>query len=367
MKRDDLIEQFQELSWEYSQAKDNADAIMTRAWYRDNSGIPDSTWMPVFGSWSGFKKAAWMAPDTTSVKLANQVAKHDMHDRYRRFQADEIRPYEDKYNKPTGKRYQTIMVCSDVHDKHADPFSVYLFIETCKRVQPEVIAIGGDLFDFYEFSKYAQDPREFDLIGRIDWVHNEFLTKIREACPDAQIDLIGGNHEERLLKHLCDAQAQPMRVFLSDFHNFTFATLLGLDKYEINFICRQDLAAFNRGDQKKELQNNYKVYFNAFMVNHFPQGINYGLPGCNGHHHTHLVKNRHNLVYGPYEWHQLGCMKERRAVYCQGEKWSNGFLIAHVDTQPKAPLAASVVHEYIQITDHAVIGGRWYRRDEIDN
>ena len=365
MTQDDLIDTLIELAGAYCQEKDKPDAIITRQYYRDNSGVPDSVWLRVFGTWTEYKRAALLQPDRQETGLGTQTGKHRAHERYKTLQNSFI-DYSDKYQKPSGKRFQTILVCSDVHDTEADPFSVYLFLETCKRIQPDIICIGGDLFDFYEFGSYQKDPRDFDLVGRVNWVHTQFLQPLREACPDSQIDLVCGNHEERLLKHLCDSETQAMRVFLSDFHGFNFQTLLGLDQYEINFICRQDLTAFNKSDQTKERKNNYVIYHNGFLVHHFPQGRHYHVPGCNGHHHRHKVFHDYSPHYGYYEWHQIGCLHKRSAVYCDGQMWGNGFLIAHIDTQPSGNRLASVLHEYIQIDDFAVIGGRWYTREESD-
>ena len=55
--------------------------------------------------------------------------------------------------------------------------------------------------------------------------------------------------------------------------------------------------------------------------------------------------------------HQLGSGHRRSAAFCDGEKWSNGFLLAHCDTQSKAS-----IFEYIDIRDFAIIGGEYYTR-----
>jgi hypothetical protein len=82
------------------------------------------------------------------------------------------------------------------------------------------------------------------------------------------------------------------------------------------------------------------------------------MPGVNGHHHRHQVWPHFNPMFGAYEWHQMGCGHKRDASYCAGEKWHMGFMIAHIDTQTK-----QVVSEYIQVTDLAVVGGRFYHRE----
>jgi hypothetical protein len=48
----------------------------------------------------------------------------------------------------------------------------------------------------------------------------------------------------------------------------------------------------------------------------------------------------------------------REASYCAGEKWGNGFLLVHCDTDNKR-----TQFEYVDVShEHAVIGGRFYER-----
>jgi hypothetical protein len=193
-------------------------------------------------------------------------------------------------------------------------------------------------------------------VGRIKFAHDNILRPLREANPDGQFDYIEGNHEARLLKHMADA-TPALRAVLSDLHGWTVSKLLGLDQFEINYIAKADLAAWTVRDQTKELGNNYKVYFDSFMAHHFPHARNMGLPGVNGHHHSHQVWPMFSPLYGAYEWHQLGAGHKRSASYCEGEKWHTGFAIVHLDTHTK-----SVNVEYIPITSIAVVGGLWYER-----
>src|SRR5690606_14307548 len=66
--------------------------------------------------------------------------------------------------------------------------------------------------------------------------------------------------EYRLLRHLAEA-SPAIRAVLSDLHGMTVGSLLGLDKYEVRYIARGDLAAWTKGDINKELRKNHAVYF----------------------------------------------------------------------------------------------------------
>jgi hypothetical protein len=109
---------------------------------------------------------------------------------------------------------------------------------------------------------------------------------------------------------------------------------------------------------KKELEHNYKVYFDCVLAHHYPNlGRAKGMPGFSGHHHKLQVWPLDNPIHGPGSWYQLGAMHVRDASYTDAEKWSNGFALVHVDTHTKRS-----VFEYIDIGDVAYVGGKMYTR-----
>lgn len=333
------------------------DKVVSRNYFRVHSNFSESAWNSHFGTFHEFKRQAGIVLTRPVHKLEREIAKHASVDHYRELNAEK-RDYEGKYLRPASRRFATIMVCSDLHDIELDPFWLRVWIDTVKRVQPDYINWGGDIFDLPEFGKYTVDPRDWDVTGRIKFVHNKIFRPTKEAAPNAQQDFEEGNHELRLLNHLADA-TPAMRAVLSDLHGFTVAKLLGLDEFEINYIARADLAAWNVADKVRELRKNYHVYDNTFMVHHFPEGRAMGLPGYNGHHHKHIVWSEHSNSHGSYEWHQGGSGHKRQASYCDGQKWNMGFDIVNIDRQKKL-----AQHDYVFIGDFAVSGGKWYYRQD---
>lgn len=332
------------------------DKVVTRNYFRTHSNISESTWNRYFGTFLEFKRQAGITLSRQQHQLERHIAKHASVDHYRQLNI-ERQDWGDAYVRENNKRFKTILTCSDLHDIEIDPFYLRVLIDTAERVQPDVISLVGDIFDLPEFGKYGVDPREWDVVGRIKFAHERILAPLREACPDAQIDFIEGNHEARLLRQLADA-TPALRAVLSDLHGFTVAKLLGLEQFEINYIAKADLAAFTKRDFEKELSSNYKVYWDTVLCHHFPHARNMGLPGVNGHHHKHQVWSEFNPVYGAYEWHQLGAGHKRSASYCEGERWHNGFALINVDTQTR-----STCFDYVSVTDFAVAGGKWHYRN----
>ncbi|WKZ86369.1 hypothetical protein N5B55_05285 [Ralstonia pickettii] len=336
-------------------AEIDPERVVTRNYFRNHSAISESTWNRFFGTFEEFKRQSGIKLSRQQHGLERSIAKHASVDHYRRMNI-ERQDWADRYVRENPNRFKTILVCSDLHDIEIDPFYLRVLIDTARRAQPDVIALVGDIFDLPEFGKYGVDPREWDVVGRIRFAHEHILRPLREACPEAQIDFIEGNHEARLLRQLADA-TPALRAVLSDLHGFTVGKLLGLEQFEINYIAKADLAAWTKRDFEKELANNYKVYFDTFLCHHFPHARNMGLPGVNGHHHRHQVWSEFSPIYGPYEWHQLGAGHVRSASYCEGERWHNGFALVNIDAEKH-----STAIDYVAVTDFAVSGGKWYYR-----
>lgn len=329
--------------------------VVTRNYFRNHSRISESTWNRYFGTFHEFKRQAGLILSRAAHQLEKQIAKHASIDKYREVN-EERQSYAENYIKPSNGRYKNVLVCSDLHDIECDEFFLEVLIDTAKRMQPDIIVFNGDIFDLPEFGRYSVDPREWDVVGRIKFVHEEIFTPLREVCPNTQFDFIEGNHEFRLLKHLTDA-TPALKVVLSDLHDFTIPKLLGLDEFGINYIAKADMSAYMRNDVKKEVSKNYKVYYDSFICHHFPEGKHLGLPGINGHHHKEKIETLYNETYGSYQWVQSGCGHIKDACYTMGEKWSQGFVIAHVDTEE-----LSTIFEVVTISDFAVVGGKYYFR-----
>jgi Homing endonuclease associated repeat len=330
--------------------------VLTRSQYRMAGNYSDHAIVSQYGSFKAAKRAAGLEPTVGARLQNNALARHVDHDGYRQMNIEKA-DYATKYTKPKGTRFQTMLVASDIHDEECDPFWRRVFIDSVARVQPDTVVLGGDIFDLAEFGRYSVDPREWNIVAKIKWVH-EFLGDIREAAADTEIVFIEGNHEHRLLRYLTD-NAPALKALLSDLHGWTVPKLLGLDKFEVRYVARADLATFNKSNVVKEIAKNYEVFHDCFLVDHFPDGRNKGVPGVNGHHHQHVVHSEYSHLFGSYEWHQLGCGHKRAASYCAGEKWNMGFMTVTIDTQNKLPLM-----DYHFIGDFALVHGKHYIRGD---
>jgi hypothetical protein len=333
--------------------------VISRNYFRNHSGIKESTWNRYYGTFEEFKRQAGIKLSRHVHKLERDLAKHASADHYRALSETRI-GLDKKYLRPSSKRFQTLLVFADVHDVDCDPFALRVLLDVAKRAEPIItqIVAAGDIFDLPEFGRFTQDPREWDVVGRIKFTHDKLFKPLRQVLPKTEFWFLEGNHEARLLRHLADS-TPAMKAVLSDLHGFNVPKLLGLDKFEINYVGRGDLAARNWTDKdhRGEIEKNWKVFHKSFLIHHYPEGRKKNMPGCHGHHHKHLVWSYDSPVYGAYEWHQLGGMHIRDASYTDGQRWNNGFALVHIDTHKKVSNV-----EYIMITDFCYAGGKPYER-----
>lgn len=330
--------------------------VVTRNFFRNESRLAESAWNVHFGTFEEFKRQAGIILSRHAHRLEKSIAKHASVDKLRKLNGEKGQ-WEGKFLRPHSRRWQTALVLSDVHDLHCDGFFRRVLIDTAARVQPEKIILNGDIFDLPEFSKHGKDPREFKLVPAIKWVHT-FLRDLRKAAPEAEMVFVEGNHEFRLMRHLGE-ETQAMMVVLADLHGFTVPKLLGLDAHGVNYVARADMTAFTEADIKRQLRKNYvTLWDNALLFGHFPEMRSMGVPGASGHHHKHVVWTAYSPVHGPWEWHQTGAGHQREASYCNGEKWANGFLLAHCDTYTRR-----TQFDYVDLSHPAAfVGGKFYER-----
>jgi len=335
-------------------AEIDVEKVVSRNYFRVHGRIAESVWNEHFGTFHEFKRQANIVLTRQQHKLERDIAKHASVDHYRQLGA-EREAWGDKYIRPGKGRFKTIIFASDLHDIEIDPFFLRVFLDTVRRVQPEVVSLVGDVFDLPEFGKYGVDPREWDVVGRIKFAHDKIFKGVRDVF-GGQLDLVEGNHEFRLLRHFADA-TPALRAVLADLHGMSIPKLLGLDEFEVNYVAQGDLGAYTERDIKNELNGNFRIYYDAIVAHHFPHGRNMGLPGVNGHHHSHQSWPGFSPVYGAFEWHQMGCGHRRSASYTEGQKWHMGFDIVSLDT-----VTRTTVHDYVTVNDFAVSGGKFYTR-----
>lgn len=338
--------------------KEHPDLYISRRAYRKFGKYSDSTWDSRFGTFHEYRRQARLELSRGQHNLERQIAAHASRDVYRGFAEVEILPWVGKYAHDITGRHVTMVVASDFHDRETDPFALSVFLSTCKRVQPDIISLAGDVFDSYEFSRFDKDPRSWDAAGRLAWVRDNIFAPLREACPNAQIDLLAGNHEHHLLRHMAERTPE-MKAVLSDFMGLTLADLFGLPKFKINLICKHDLSAYFVKDLREEVAKNRKTYFGCVTVDHYPDThFSFGTNSIGAHSHKPSLTTGRNEVLGPVWSMTLGCMCRCENSYTDKNRNQHGFALVHIDTHTKQAVAEPIIFT----DDTAYVGGIRYER-----
>ena len=213
------------------------------------------------------------------------------------------------------KKQNKIKVVSltDWHVPYEDPKVVNLMIEWCRSEQPEIIVMH-ELHDFYLLSRFEKNPeRQFTLQDEIDKV-NEYMAKLRKACPKARLILLNSNHLDRLRKYIWrEADG------LAGLRALNIEGLLELKKFNIEFkefFVFKDVL-FKHGDIVRKFSS-----YTAKGENEREQ-----TSGCSGHTHR-LGMYFHTTRGGAQVWCETGCGCLLTPEYIKGiPNWQNGFAV----------------------------------------
>lgn len=97
-----------------------------------------------------------------------------------------------------------IAYISDVHFPFHHRQAWELTLTIVERLQPHLIHLGGDIFDFEPLSRFTVKPAYRLLLQQHIDTGTRELQRVREACPSAIMEYRQGNHELWLEKRLIE-------------------------------------------------------------------------------------------------------------------------------------------------------------------
>jgi hypothetical protein len=124
---------------------------------------------------------------------------------------------------------------------HHDRKALSLFVSIAQRWQPERIIVGGDWIDFAALSdRFFVRPEARGTVQATLCEAHYWLWALREVCPQARIDFLEGNHDQRLWKagvsHLAEMIHIKPVTNLDGWPAMSIPNLLGLDSLNINYL-----------------------------------------------------------------------------------------------------------------------------------
>jgi len=217
---------------------------------------------------------------------------------------------------PAITRLTCELFISDVHFPDHDPEAWELTCQVAEFLQPEIIFHGGDIYDFYQFSRFEQDPRRQTTLHKEISAANQALRGLWKLTPRSQLFYKPGNHEAgRWEKYLWKVMPE-----LMDHPMIAFRKLLELENDPITFVPNTHL--YKIGD----LYHAHGDEFPAAKSNP-ARDIFKSLQGnvIFGHWHTislyyHRVRAK-NRQYGAFG---NGCLSNLNPEYTRFPQWQQG-------------------------------------------
>lgn len=203
----------------------------------------------------------------------------------------------------------TVVIGSDIHIPFQDNAAVRAFIEYCKKKQPEVVVLNGDVLDMFMLSRFTKGEGRNPLEEMT--MCQGFLDSLRKAVPNADIYYVIGNHENRLEKYVLN-KAPELASLIEDVF-----TIIKTSDYRVrgcasvtfndNFVCKHGTLLGNKSGLSaiKEMENAY-------------------MSGATGHTHR-LCKYIARKSGRKFVWLETGCLCSLNPEYMINPNWQAGF------------------------------------------
>ncbi len=120
---------------------------------------------------------------------------------------------------------------SDIHVPFEDKIAVAFTLKIIKKLQPDLVWLGGDIVDFMALSRWDKSPRRKLMLQEELDATVILLEKLRTAAPRAQMVWMDGNHEHRLEKYLLNKAEE-----FAYLRALELPYLLDMDKLEIKYV-----------------------------------------------------------------------------------------------------------------------------------
>jgi hypothetical protein len=128
------------------------------------------------------------------------------------------------------------------HDENA----IAVFLAAVRATQPDKVTILGDLIDLPQQGKFDQEAGfALTMQASIDATYR-FLARIRAAAPEAEVVIVEGNHDKRLLVSIQNNAVASFGLKRADTHELPVMSLpflLRLDELGIRYMDAYPAAA----------------------------------------------------------------------------------------------------------------------------
>ncbi len=216
------------------------------------------------------------------------------------------------------------LIISDLHIPYQSNVAVEAALEWGESFKPDGIVIDGDLWDFYQLSRYDKNPTLEKVSGELR-AGKQALHHLRKRFPRARIIFKKGNHDERWDDYMF--RVAPLLADMPEIVN-GWQTAAGIPENRIEVV----------GDQRPIMLGKLPVFHGHELGKAMFSPVNPARGAFLRAHHTILVGHSHQTSghADTNVWHEetfcwsMGCLCDLTPEYARVNRWNWGFAAVSV-------------------------------------
>lgn len=219
------------------------------------------------------------------------------------------------------KQYKKALIINDVHSKFHDRKAIEVAVNHGAKRDCDIVIINGDLFDFYQFSRFDKNNRiRAEFYSEREWVQ-DFLLLLQKTF--GKVVFKKGNHDirrEQLIQKLsADVPEMQGLEDLSDYIMFDGSTVEVVEDYDIIEFGKLNLI------HGHEYQGGgIHVAYNR--LNKAMDNV------ISGHSHVTQSSMKKTVTGKFYGSWAVGCLCSLSPRYNPQNNWNHGFAIVERDS-----------------------------------
>ena len=215
------------------------------------------------------------------------------------------------------RQYKKAFIINDIHSKFHDRKALEVAVNHASKQNCDIVIINGDLFDFYQFSRFDKNNRiKAEFLSEREWVQ-DFLLLLQNTF--GKVIFKKGNHDlrrEQFIQKLSGDMPELQGLeSISNYVMFDGSTVEVVEDYNIIEFGKLNLI------HGHEYQGGGGIHVAYNRLNKAMDNIMSG--------HSHVTQsNMKKTITGKYygSW-AVGCLCSLSARYNPQNNWNHGFAI----------------------------------------
>jgi len=218
-----------------------------------------------------------------------------------------------------------VLVLSDLHIPFQSNHAVAAALGYGDEYKPTAVLINGDLFDFYQISRFDKNPTLASVSSEL-LAGGQFLDHLRKRYPKAELYFKLGNHDERWASYIFKAAPLLADVpgILDHWHKPA-----GIERNRVTVI----------GEQRPVMLGKLPILHGHELGRGISSPVNPARGAFLRAHHTILVGHSHqtsghadtNIFHTETFCWSTGCLCCITPEYARVNRWNHGFACVTVD------------------------------------